>query len=332
MPQRTTQLAFNQQDEFSLPPSAFEFLSKLLPVRNLTSEIRGKDLFGSSYSPRELEDSAGSHESVFDRLARWLHRQDAPHLVLTGSTGIGKTETVRELARRSLQGNYPFLEETTFLWFDCSAVGPEDSRQCLETLLTVAREREQTILCLSGFAALFPRPNGGTNKPLILAAARHPEVRIIGLMQPHEYQDLIGSDVKLREIFGCLELTEPDYETTLDIARHEAVRIASEMGQTISDEAVQRAVVLSSSFLFQQAQPGKTIRILQQACEDARFEQTQLGREQPPLGPERIDRVLEELTGIPAATFSGIADDIDYHQALESRVVGQTEAIEAVAG
>jgi ATP-dependent Clp protease ATP-binding subunit ClpA len=330
MSQQSNHPPLDQREEFSVSPSAFEFLSELLPAKILTSEALKERIEASSYRIREP--ALESNESLFDRLARRLHRHDAPHLVLTGSTGIGKTETVRELARRSLQGHYPFLEETTFLWFDCSAVGPEDSRQCLETLLTVAREREQTILCLSGFATLFPRPNGGTNKPLILAAARRPEVRIIGLMQPHEYQDLIGSDVKLREIFGGVELTEPDHETTLEIARHEAARIASETGQTISDEAVQRAVVLSSSFLFQQAQPGKTVRILRQACEDARFEQTQLGREKQPLGPERINRVLEELTGIPATTFSGIADDIDYHQALESRVVGQSDAIDAVAG
>jgi hypothetical protein len=242
MSQQSTHPPLDQREEFPVSPSAFEFLSELLPARNLTSEIRGEDLFGSPYRPRELEDSNASHGSLFDRLARRLHRHEAPHLILSGTTGIGKTETVCELARRSLQGHYPFLEETTFLWFDCSAVGPEDSRQCLETLLTVAREREQTILCLSGFAALFPRPSGGTNKPLILSAARRPEVRIIGLMQPHEYQDLIGSDVKLREIFGCVELTEPDHDTILAIARHEAVRIATETGQTLSDAAVQRAV------------------------------------------------------------------------------------------
>jgi len=290
--------SYIRRNENSHPQSAFEFLSSLLPARNLTDEVLRGTLEPHSYQPRGELDTT---EPLFDRMARRLYRQDNKHLLFFGPQGVGRTAAVQEFALQAQAGRYPYLQDAVFLWFDCSAVGPEDSRSCLEALLAITREHPSTILCLSGIAALFPRANGGTNRPLILTAARRPEVRIIGLMEPHEYQEMIAGDMKLRELFLGIELTEPDIETTQKIARIEASKIERETGQQLPTETIDRAVVLSYSFLFQQAQPGKTVKVLQQACEDGRFHQSQLGAESTPISPKDIDQVMSEITGIPAS-------------------------------
>lgn len=314
-----------RDDEGDQSRTAFEFLRLLLHAVDLSTESTERR---ARYFARSWSDSG----CIFDQIARTLHRETSPHLVLTGQIGIGKSATVRELSRRCAEGEYAFLRDYVFLWFDCSDVGPEDSRGCLESLLAVAREQPHAVLCLNGFAALFSRPHGGTNKPLLRAAARRPGVRFIGLMEPHEYQECVGGDLAMRELFPAIELVEPNDDSVLQISRSEAEHLQLEFSLKMAEGAIQRAIALSSSFLFHWAQPGKTIKVLRRACEDACFEQTQRGQQADAIDSAQVDRAMAELTGIPVATFAGTGDEIDYRDALGAHVVGQRDAVDAVAG
>ena len=322
----------NEPEVFQSPSfnSAFEFLSELMPVKNITAEIQQTGIKKFCFVSRESQDEK-LNETLFQRVAKVLHRKQDRHLIITGQTGIGKTATIDELARLASQNEFPFLSQKTFLWFDCSAVGPEDSRGCLESLMAVAQEQSNTILCIQGFSTLFHRPNGGSNKPLIKAAARRPEIQFIGLMQPWEYNDLIGGDSHIREFFNQIELSEPDESTTLEITEQEATRLSQVYDLKIAPSAIKRAVNLSSSYLFQESQPGKSIRILKRACEDAQFEHSQLGKCVDEITPSRIDSALSEYTGIPQETISGTSEDVDYLTALSSLVVGQDGPVTDIA-
>ncbi|QDT76778.1 ATP-dependent Clp protease ATP-binding subunit ClpC [Gimesia maris] len=322
----------NVQEAFTGPSinSAFEFLSELMPAQNITEEILQAGADYSSFVSREYQDS-NSNETFFQRMARGLYRDLDRHLILSGQKGIGKTAVVNEFARLALENEFPFLSQKTFLWFDCSAVGSEDSRGCLESLLAVAQEQPGTVLCIQGFSALFHRQNGCNNRALIKAAARRPEFQLIGLMQPWEYNDLIGSDTQLREFFNQIELLEPDDSTTLEITELEAKRLRQLYDINISPSAVKRAVSLSSSYLFQESQPGKSIKILKRACEDAQFENSQLAKSVDEITPTHIDAALSEYTGIPQETISGTSEEVDFQTALSSLVVGQNGPVTDIA-
>jgi|GEM_PF-2362934 len=56
-------------------------------------------------------------------------------LGLAFGSGLARTPADQELAQQAQVGHCPYMKDTAFLWFDCSAVGPEDSRICLEVLL-----------------------------------------------------------------------------------------------------------------------------------------------------------------------------------------------------
>lgn len=322
----------NTQTVFTSPSnnSAFEFLAELMPAKKITEEILQSGCHDSCFVSRDHQ-IASSKEPLFHRMARGLHRDQNRHIILLGQTGIGKTSVVHEFARLASQNEFLFLSRKKFLWFDCSAIGPEDSRGCIESLIAVAHEQPEVILCLQGFSSLFHRPNGGNNKPLIKAVARRPEIQLIGLMQPWEYNDLIGGDSQMRELFNPIEILEPDEETTSRIAELEVKRLHQTYDLNISGSAIKRAVNLSSSYLFQESQPGKSIRILNRACEDAHFERLQLGKTITEIAPTHIENALSEQTGIPVETFAGTSEETNYLEALSAFVVGQEGPVTDVA-
>ncbi|MCA9115591.1 MAG: hypothetical protein KDA79_10925, partial [Planctomycetaceae bacterium] len=189
------------------------------------------------------------------------------------------------------EGEIPFLTGRRFLWLDCSNIGSEASRACLETILAVAAELPEAVLCLDGLAALLRRPSGGTNIPLLRAAAARPGLRIIGILSRHEFSELIGSDARLLELFARIETDEPSEETALAIARQAVDGLSREYRLSVSDEVVRRAVGLTGSFLLNERHPARAIRVLRRCCEEADYERTQLGR-------ERTDVTADDVTGV----------------------------------
>jgi YD repeat-containing protein len=80
------------------------------------------------------------------------------------------------------------------------------------------------VLCLDGLGALLKRPGGGTNKPLLRALISRAGVRLIGILSRWEYNDLIGGDADMADLFTRIEIEEPSEQTALAIARHHAAR------------------------------------------------------------------------------------------------------------
>jgi hypothetical protein len=62
------------------------------------------------------------------------------------------------------------------------------------------------VLCLDGLGALLKRPGGGTNKPLLRALISRSGVRLIGILSRWEYNDLIGGDADMADLFTRIEI------------------------------------------------------------------------------------------------------------------------------
>src|SRR5579862_3794323 len=60
-------------------------------------------------------------------------------------------------------------------------------------------------------------------------------------------------------------------KTALAIVRDAARWLKGEFSVTIEDQAIEKAVTLSSKFIWNQCQPAKAIRILERVCEDVEY-------------------------------------------------------------
>lgn len=304
-------------------------LPQLLPMMNLTAAARNGHLQPAVRLPR---DDDKVRPDIFDLMARALFRRVNNHVVLTGFRGVGKTAAVHEFARRSVAaGSFPFLSDKRFIWIDCRAVPPEDSRPCLEAIFSVIADAEDVILCLDGLAPLLRSPQGGTNKSALRSILNRPGLQVIGVMSNVEYSDLIGGDAEMMELFTRVEIDEPNEELTAEIAVQCAQRLEQEYGVTIPPPVVQRAVALTSNYIFNECAPAKTVKVLQRACENNAYERSQLAHPAADLTTGDVLRVISELTGIPEATLAGEGGKADFEQALAEAVVGQAKAVQTVS-
>lgn len=277
----------------SIGEGAWQFLATKLPTANLTASALGGSLPQAvGWGPPQ-----GGHSRLasdtFDTLARALYRRTHNHVLITGRKGVGKATVVNELARRAAFGKIAFLANRTFLWLDAEQVGPEESRGCFETLLMACEGRSGLVLCRG---ALLRRPQGIDNKSLLRAAVHHPGLQLIGVLGPHEYQDLIAGDAGLAEQFTRIEIDEPSEETAFDIARCAATGLSRNFHLSIDDSVVRRAVALSSSYLLSECHPVKAIKVLCRCCDEVDYERSQLGSECNEVAVSDVVRIISGLT------------------------------------
>lgn len=302
---------------FRLPPG-------LLPSEDLTYRARTEGF------PEALH-----MEAYFDVMERALYRRTNNHIVVTGLRGVGKTALVWELARRAASEAIalaiPFLKRKRFLWVDCRDLGPEQSKEKLAAVLSHAGGRTDLVLCLDGLGPLLRAESGGNNKLALRAALKEGRVQMIGVMSDADFNDLLSAEPDILEFFTRVAVKEPDIEATFDIAKQACVALARDYKVTIEERVVYRALVLSSNFILNERFPAKAIKILRRVCEDIDYERTQLAKNRDTVTEEDLIDVVAEITGIPKETVSGSAKNDDYAKNLSEFVIGQDEALKAVA-
>lgn len=269
--------------------------------------------------------------SSLSEMARALCRERKGHVVLTGDRGVGKTTLVRRLAAEASRGEFPRLAERQFVRINVSNVGPEDSRACLELILSSLTDANDLVVCLDGLASLFPRPNGSSNKPLLRTLFQRSDLRIIGIMNDWEYAEQIGSDAQMLPLVTRVRLAEPRDEEALAITRCAAAGLAERFGVAIAPAIVERAVELSTTFLLNQRHPTKGIGVLWHACENVSYAHASQPGQASELTEGDLVNAVAELTELPGETIRGDGARCDFESALRQAVVGQEDAIREAA-
>lgn len=294
-----------------------------------------------------------SEATPLDRAARVLCRRSCFHVLLVGDRGVGKSTVLRELARQAACGDRPLLADKRFVRLDCTDVSPDESRAVLDAIASnflhapaFASDRRafRLVVCLDGVASLLRRPNGGTNVAEFVAALRRSAVPVVGVLSPWEYADLLAGHADVREFCTKIDVVEPSDDAARAILAQHAPRLEKDFGIAIPEPVRDRGLALASSFLLNERQPAKSLRVLRLACEEATYDRaaTNWGESgmktasdctasPASLDTETLVDVLADLTGIPCETIAGTSPETDFRTALAARVVGQSDPVHTVA-
>lgn len=315
---------------FRLPPS-------LPPSKDLTYRARTNELsvlyHRDAMVPGSDDKSAEEYAEMVKNIAKALYRRRNNHVLITGLRGVGKTSVIHDLAARAAKGEFEFLKRKRFVWVDCRDVLAAESKRTLESLLASISGRTDIILCLDGFAGLLRAENGANNKVLLRAALSEQTSQLIGVMADQEFDDMLASDPEIMGFFTRVKVAEPDRDAALRIVRHVAREMEKSFRLTIANQAVDKAVILSSNYILNERLPSKAIRILERCCEDLDFERTQQDSENVRATVEGSDavRVVSAISGVPAETLEGTGEEADYNANLSQSIIGQEDAVRAVA-
>jgi ATP-dependent Clp protease ATP-binding subunit ClpA len=309
--------------QFELPPFLKHFATNL---NLLARQDRLPPVFG-----REAE-----IQQVVEILS---HRERANSVMLIGEPGVGKTAIAEGIARR-----IEFEPESLPVRLrDCQVIslqlnslvagtmlrGMFEDR--IQNVLRELRERPNLILfideahTLIGAGSALGAPADAAN--VLKGVLARGEVRIIGATTLSEYKEFIQEDEALSRRFRTVHIAEPSLDETRRILRHIRPRLERNYGVRIDDDAIETALEMSARYMRHLRLPDKAIGWLDTAAVRAEIDR------RPDVRSTDVVAVISQGARIPKdMVFRDVADRFrDIESKLGTRVVGQREAIKALA-
>jgi ATP-dependent Clp protease ATP-binding subunit ClpC len=221
-------------------------------------------------------------EPEITRVIRILCRRTKNNPVLVGETGVGKTAIAEGLAQRVANGDVPqLLRDRKVLSLDLAGMvaGSKFRGEFEERLKAVIDEvksaQGKLILFLDELhtvvgagAAVGSIDASNMLKP----ALSRGEVQVVGATTIDEYRKHIEKDAALERRFSPVFVEEPDQETTIEMLRGLRKRYEEHHELTISDEALDAAVRLSSRYIADRFLPDKAIDLIDEASAKLRID------------------------------------------------------------
>jgi ATP-dependent Clp protease ATP-binding subunit ClpC len=155
------------------------------------------------------------------------------------------------------------------------------------------------------------------------------DVRVIGATTPQEYSQSVEKDSALDRRFYRIEIGEPSREETLAILSQLRSNRAEHYQVTITDDALSAAVDLTIQYVPERNLPDKAIEILDRACASIAVSQS----EERKVDAAAVAAEVAEWKKVPVQrlTADGQERMLQLQEALKARIIGQDEAVEAVA-
>ncbi len=267
------------------------------------------------------------------------HRERANSVMLVGEPGVGKTAIAEGIARR-----IELEPETVPVRLrDCQVVSLQMNTMVagtqlrgmfedrMENVIRELREHRNLILFVdeahtmigAGSALGAPADAGSIFK----SALARGEIRMIAATTLTEYKQHIQEDEALARRFRCVRVDEPTLEQTREILYRLRPRLERNYSIRLHDEALDTALALSPRYMRHLHLPDKVIGWLDTAAVRAEVSRRR------DVGRDDVVTVVSQAAQIPEdMVFRDVTDRFkDLESSLRARVVGQREAIGAVA-
>lgn len=219
-------------------------------------------------------------ETETERVIQILSRRTKNNPCLIGEAGVGKTAIAEGLAIRMAAGDVPSdLKEKRLLSLDLSAMvagskyrGEFEER--IKNVINEVRDDGNVLLFIDELHTIIGAggAEGAMDASNILKPAlARGEIQVIGATTVEEYRKRIEKDTALERRFQQVMIEEPTEEQTLAILRGLRSRYEGHHQVTISDEALEAAVKLSSRYINDRFQPDKAIDLMDEAASHLRL-------------------------------------------------------------
>ena len=227
-----------------------------------------------------------------------LSRRTKNNPCLVGEPGVGKTAVVEGLATRIVAGDVPFtVQNKRVLTLDLSGMvagskyrGEFEER--IKKVLKDVTEDGNIILFLDELHTIIGA--GGAEGAIDASNIMKPslargEIQLIGATTIAEYRKYIEKDAALERRFQPVTVEEPTEEEAVRILEGIKGKYEAHHHVTITPEAVEAAVRLSSRYINDRNLPDKAIDLIDEAAASARLH----AMDAPDKAKEISDKIRE---------------------------------------
>ena len=264
------------------------------------------------------------------RIKESLARRKKNNLLLIGEPGVGKTAIVEGFALAALHDCLLWDTEIFALNMGSLIAGTRyrgDFEERLQSLVLELEEHENAILFIDEIHTLV---GAGTSKESSLDASNilkpsltDGTLRIIGASTYSEYRQFFEKDKGLSRRFIKIDIKEPTQSEAVQILQGLIARYESHHHVRYTEQALERAVALSSRYIADRFLPDKAIDVIDEAGALARLNARET------IEPSDIECVISKLAQIPEINVSSDEAAVLYHlsENLAKRIFGQDDAI-----
>ena len=245
----------------------------------------------------KLDPVVGRDEEI-RRVIQILSRRTKNNPCLVGEPGVGKTAVVEGLAARIVAGDVPFtVQNKRVLTLDLSGMvagskyrGEFEER--IKKVLKEVTEDGNIILFLDELHTIIGA--GGAEGAIDASNIMKPslargEIQLIGATTIAEYRKYIEKDAALERRFQPVTVEEPTEEEAVRILEGIKGKYEAHHHVTITPEAVEAAVRLSSRYINDRNLPDKAIDLIDEAAASARLH----AMDAPDKAKEISDKIRE---------------------------------------
>lgn len=245
----------------------------------------------------KLDPVVGRDEEI-RRVIQILSRRTKNNPCLVGEPGVGKTAVVEGLAARIVAGDVPFtVQNKRLLTLDLSGMvaGSKYRGEFEERIKKVIKEVTDDgniILFLDELHTIIGA--GGAEGAIDASNIMKPslargEIQLIGATTIAEYRKYIEKDAALERRFQPVTVEEPTEEEAVRIMEGIKGKYEAHHHVTITPEAVEAAVRLSSRYINDRNLPDKAIDLIDEAAASARLH----AMDAPDKAKEISDKIRE---------------------------------------
>jgi ATP-dependent Clp protease ATP-binding subunit ClpC len=260
----------------------------------------------------KLDPVIGREEEI-RRVIQILSRRTKNNPCLIGEPGVGKTAVAEGLALRIVSGDVPFtVQNKRVLTLDLSGMvaGSKYRGEFEERIKKVIREvidAGNVILFLDELHTLIGA--GGAEGAIDASNIMKPslargELQLIGATTITEYRKYVEKDAALERRFQPVNVEEPTEEEAVRILEGIKFKYEEHHHVTITSEAVEAAVRLSSRYINDRNLPDKAIDLIDEAAASARLKSSDVPDKQKEILDQikKMDRQIELSVRMEAFT------------------------------
>ncbi|HEX5082949.1 MAG TPA: ATP-dependent Clp protease ATP-binding subunit [Blastocatellia bacterium] len=335
------------------PGDATETISQRVRTREEQTESLRKKYelppylkhFGVSLNKLARQDKLppiiGREREIQQMIEVLCHRERANSPMLVGESGVGKTAVVEGLARMielepskvpaRLRNSHIVQLQMSGIVAGTMLRGMFEER--LQGIIQEVKERSDLILFVDeahtiiGAGSALGASSDAAN--MFKGALARGEIRIIGATTLTEYKEYIAEDEALARRFRLVKVDEPSLSETRQILQGIRSRLEKNYSVQITDAAIETALEMAPRYIRNLHMPDKVIGWLDTASVKVEINEPNALQ----VKPEHIIEVISQESRIPRdLIFRDTSDRFkDLEELLARRVIGQKEAVKAVA-
>ncbi|MBF0715464.1 ATP-dependent Clp protease ATP-binding subunit [Gemelliphila palaticanis] len=252
-----------------------------------------KDAFNNKLDP------VIAREQEITRMIEILNRRTKNNPVLVGDPGVGKTAIVEGLAQRIVTQNVPsnlLGKRVMVLDMGTLLAGTKYRGEFEERLKNIIKEIEEAgnvILFIDEIHTIIGA--GGTEgsadaSNILKPALSRGGIQVIGATTTEEYRKYFEKDAALERRFQPIKVEEPKDEDSVNILKGLRHKYEEHHNVEITDEALDAAVKLSSTYVTDRFLPDKAIDLIDEASSKVKLRYYK--------SPEELKEYEEELANL----------------------------------